>query len=306
MHVRPETPQDYAAIADIHVQAFGGRTAEALIVALHRHRAAFDPELSLVAEQDGQIVGHALFSPQVIRLMGADVPAVCLGPIGVIPSAQGKGVGAQLLATGHATASAKGYALSFLLGHPSYYPRFGYQPHAYGAASLSVSGEWPAPDPGLEARPPRIEDLPGLEALWRYEEADVDLSVRPGPGLLDWLSPNPAITARVWQRAGALAGYTRVHAARPERPALFLAADHAAARAIAAALAHAAGRPDLTLPLHPASASAGAFSSQATTDSWEAAMVLPLRSGVLAGYTAARAAGRPPGRVIWPVAFDLE
>jgi predicted N-acetyltransferase YhbS len=53
MNIRPETPHDYAAIAGVNLRAFGERAAEALIVALHRHRAAFDPELSLVAEEGG-------------------------------------------------------------------------------------------------------------------------------------------------------------------------------------------------------------------------------------------------------------
>ena len=62
--IRPEQPTDYAAIAAVHVRAFENRASEALIVALHRHRAAFDPDLSLVAEEDGQVVGHVLFSPR--------------------------------------------------------------------------------------------------------------------------------------------------------------------------------------------------------------------------------------------------
>jgi len=303
MEIRPETPRDYALIADIQARAFGGSAQVPAIVALHRQRAAFDPELSLVAEQDGQVVGHALFSPQVIRLMGADVPAVNLSPIGVDPAAQGTGVGAALIAAGHAAAAERGYALSFLIGHPSYYPRLGYQPHAFGAAALTVPADALAPGP-VEAIAPRPGDIPALEALWRHEEGDVDFAIRPGPQLLDWLSPNPAITTRVWLRGGAVVGYTRLHAARPDRPLLFLAADHAAAHAIAAILT--AGLPALTLPLHPASASAAAFAQAAEVQSWDAAMVCPLRPGVYEPYLAAVAAGRPIGRVIWPAAFDLE
>lgn len=306
MQIRAETPQDYAAIAEVHARAFGGSAQVPSIVVLHRQRAAFDPELSLLAEEDGRLLGHVLFSPQVIRLMGEDLPAVNLSPIGVLPEAQGRGVGAALIEAGHAAAREKGYALSFLIGHPTYYPRFGYQPHAFGAATLAVSAADLAPA-GLQAVLPQADDLPALEALWRHEEGAVDFSIRPGPSLIDWLSPNPAVAAHVWLRDDAIVGYTRVHKGRPDRPQFFLAADDAAARAVAAELALAAGTPELTLPLHPASLSAGAFSQPAAVQSWEAGMALGLRPDVYEPYAAAVAAGeRPLGRVIWPVAFDLE
>lgn len=130
MIIRSETVADYAAIADLHARAFGHRSHEALIIALHRHRAVFDAELSLVAEIDGCVVGHALFSPHRVRLLGQDTPAVNLAPIAVDPGRQGRGIGGRLIVEGHSIASAKGYAFSFLLGHTSYYPRFGYRTHA--------------------------------------------------------------------------------------------------------------------------------------------------------------------------------
>src|SRR5262245_46248871 len=133
MRIRPETIQDYAAIAALHVRAFGERATEALIVTLQRHSPAFDPELSLVAELDGRVIGHALFSPHTVRLLDQDVRAVNLAPIAVDPSMQRQGVGGRLIAAGHALARDKGYAFSFLLGHTSYYPRHGYLTRAYGA-----------------------------------------------------------------------------------------------------------------------------------------------------------------------------
>src|SRR5688500_16279882 len=121
MLIRAETPRDYATIADIHVKAFDNRAAEAVIVGLHRHRSRFDPELSLVAEIDGQVVGHVLFSPQTIRLLGQNLEVVNLAPIAVHPTHQGKGIGAALIEEGHSIARSKGYPFSFLLGHPEYY-----------------------------------------------------------------------------------------------------------------------------------------------------------------------------------------
>jgi predicted N-acetyltransferase YhbS len=304
MNVRPETPADYAAIAALHVRAFGERAAEALIVALHRHRAAFDPALSLVAAESGRIVGHALFSPQSIRLLGQAAPAVNLAPIAVDPALQGRGVGGRLIAAGHEVARARGYSLCFLLGHPSYYPRFGYQTHAYGGSSLAVAASGLAGE-GLAARPPAEADLPALRELWLREEANVDFAIEPGPDLLDWLSPNPPIAATVWLRGDALAGYTRVHAAEPARPRVFLAVDQPAAHGMAAAIARSAGLTELILPLHPFSTSAAAF-GEPRAASWEPAMACPLAPGPYDEYRAqVRAGHRPPGRPSWPVAFDL-
>jgi predicted N-acetyltransferase YhbS len=95
--IRPERVTDYAEISSLHACAFGNRLGEPLIVALHRQRRAFDPELSLVAEIDGRLIGHVLFSPHHIRLLGSTVPAVNLAPIAVQPAYQGQGIGGQLI-----------------------------------------------------------------------------------------------------------------------------------------------------------------------------------------------------------------
>src|SRR5215471_15938619 len=100
VQIRSETIPDYAGIAALHARAFGERPAEALIVALHRQRPAFDPDLSLVAELDGRVVGHALFSPHIVRLLGQDVRAVNLAPIAVDPAHQRSGIGGRLIVAG--------------------------------------------------------------------------------------------------------------------------------------------------------------------------------------------------------------
>src|SRR5687768_16502211 len=135
INVRSETIADYAAIARVNARAFDPMPSVALIPTLHRHRRRFDPELSLVAEVDGQIVGHVLFSPQTIRILGENVETVNLSPLAVAPECQKQGVGGALVEQGHALAKAKGYPLSFLIGHPPYYPRFGYKTKAFGSAS---------------------------------------------------------------------------------------------------------------------------------------------------------------------------
>jgi putative acetyltransferase len=304
--IRPERVTDYAAIASLHARAFDNRVGEPMIVALHRQRRVFDPELSLVAEIGGHIVGHVLFSPHQMRLLDSNVPAVNLAPIAVEPAYQGQGIGGQLITEGHAIAASKGYAISFLLGHTMYYPRFGYHTHAYGSSQLQLSIEVASHEP-LERRGPTDEDVPALCELWQREEQGVDMALFPGRDLLDWLSPHPAIQATVYLHDGAIVGYTRVHQDEPTQPRCFLACDAEMARAIVStmALKTEMHETQFTLPLHPLSASAQALGN-AKCKSWEAAMACELRPSLLPDYLAhVRAGQRPAGRPIWPVIFDL-
>ncbi|HVB21835.1 MAG TPA: N-acetyltransferase [Ktedonobacteraceae bacterium] len=195
MIIRPEQVNDYSEIALLNVRAFGNRTVEAIIVALHRQRRVFDPELSLVAEINGRIVGHVLFSPHQIRLLNQAMHVVNLAPIAVDPAFQGQGIGGQLIAKGHRIAAAKGYRMSVLLGHPTYYPRFGYHTHAYGVAKLAISID-ALSEELLETRNPTSEDVPLLYDLWQREEGAVDMVFEPDRDLLDWLSPNPPYEQR--------------------------------------------------------------------------------------------------------------
>lgn len=87
-----------------------------------RKSKAFVPELSLVAEIDGEIVGHILFTEITI---GGDI-ALALAPVSVSPDYKGLGIGAKLINEGHEVARKLGYKAIVLLGHEGYYPRFGY------------------------------------------------------------------------------------------------------------------------------------------------------------------------------------
>lgn len=313
--IRPETVSDYPPIAALHARAFGGRAAESLIVTLHRQRRAFDPELSLVAEVDGQIAGHVLFSPHVIRLLDQNVAAVNLAPIAVDPAYQGRGIGGRLIAEGHTIAAAKGYAASILLGHTSYYPRFGYHTHAFGSAQLAVVPDTLPAEP-LAMRGPTSEDIAALRDLWLHVEGSVDMALDPGADLLDWLSPNPAMRAVVYLRDDCVVGYTRIHDAETgaeaevTKPRVFLARDAGAARAMIAMIAHqarqqGASAAECILPLHSASIPAAELGT-AVCKAWASGMACSLAPSPLDEYLARVEAGeRLPGRPIWPVAFDL-
>jgi len=303
--IRPEMVTDYAPLGALHARAFGYRREEPFLVTQLRQRRAFDPTLSLVAQQAGRIVGHALFSPYQMRLLDQSIPAVNLAPLAVDPACQGQGIGSRLMHEGHALAAARGFLVSILLGHPTYYPRFGYQTHAFGSAHLALS----APAPGgvlLETRAPVEEDTATLCALWQSEEGSVDMALEPERDLLDWLSPHPAIHAKVYLRAGQIAGYTRIHTDEADSPRVFLARDTAAAQAMLATIASTLPPTTrLTLPLHPFSASAACF-AQAVCTPLAAAMACELAPSPLPAYLAAiREERRPVGRPHWPVAFDL-
>lgn len=303
--IRPETVADYADIANLHVRAFNNRADVPAIVALQRQRRSFDPTLLLVAERNGRVLGHVMFMPEQIRLLGQTVPAVNLSPIAIEPACQRQGVGGLLIREGHTLAAAKGYKFSILLGHDTYYPRFGYHVRAYGPSQMAVAHSSPADDV-LETRRPTSADMAALQELWWHEEGMVDMAIVPLPDLLDWLSPNPAIRAAVYLRDGEIVGYTRINEQQPAQPLVFLARDHAAARAMLATIAQQSPADEYVLPLHPASASAAAF-GQAKPSAWNAAMACPLAPSPLDQYLAEVQAGqRAPGRVIWPTAFDLD
>jgi putative acetyltransferase len=299
MLIRPETPSDYAAITEINIRAFDQRLSEALIVALHRQRSRFNPELSLVAEIEGRVVGHVLFTPHTIRLLGQDVNAVCLAPIAVDPLHQKAGIGGKLIEEGHSIAREKGYALSFLIGHAEYYPRFGYKTGVYaGASSVDVTVESGA-DVNLETRKPLEADIPALKRLWINEEGEVDFAIVPGDSLMDWMSPNPQIEAAVYLREGEIIGYSRIHQHEPTVPRMFLAKDAESAQTIAAKIGA------TRLPLHPYSASASVFGQPALTV-WGAEMACPLSPNIFDEFYGKLQTGeRLPGRVIWGTMFDL-
>lgn len=128
MQIRTETNGDIEAVRQVHLAAFGGREDESRLADRIRESAGFVPELSLVAEADGRVVGHMLISKAEL-VDGQDATdTLVLAPIGVLPDAQGRGVGGALIMEGIRQAERLGYKLIFLIGHPSYYPKFGFKP----------------------------------------------------------------------------------------------------------------------------------------------------------------------------------
>jgi predicted N-acetyltransferase YhbS len=80
-----------------------------------------------VAEIAGEVVGHILFTRAVIRQGAREHETLTLAPLAVVPDYQGKGIGGRLIEVGHRVARELGFKSALLVGHPAYYPRFGYR-----------------------------------------------------------------------------------------------------------------------------------------------------------------------------------
>jgi len=138
MHIRQETPADAAQVWAVNQRAFE-RPDEANLV--QQLTAAGAVTLSLVAEEDGQVLGHILFSPMTLDGEHGSLPAVGVGPLAVLPERQGQGIGAQLIRSGLDECRRLGHELVFVLGHPDYYPRFGFA----STAPMGIRCEYDVP-----------------------------------------------------------------------------------------------------------------------------------------------------------------
>ena len=128
MQIRTEIKNDYKHVFNLNYLAFKDRDDEAKLVERIRFSNYFIRELSLVAEEQGEIVGHALFSKAKIIRENGEKEVLVLSPVAVNPSVQKKGIGSNLIEEGLRRAKDLGYGLVFLMGHPTYYPKFGFQP----------------------------------------------------------------------------------------------------------------------------------------------------------------------------------
>jgi putative acetyltransferase len=144
LFIRREQPEDIAAIHELHKVAFG-RPAEADLVDALRARSK--ATLSLVAVEDDRIVGHILFSPVTIDSAARTFSAVGLAPMAVLPERQRRGIGSQLVSAGLLECRNAGYDCVVVLGHPTYYPRFGFVP----ASRYGLRSEYEVPDEAFMA-----------------------------------------------------------------------------------------------------------------------------------------------------------
>ena len=137
MVIRAETVMDIPRIYAINRAAFDSATEADVVDVL---RSSAEKVISLVAEEDGEIVGHIMFSP--VQLIGAaDVRAMALAPMAVTPERQRAGVGSALVRAGLEECQRLGIDAVFVVGHPTYYPRFGFK----SASSVGFVCEFEVP-----------------------------------------------------------------------------------------------------------------------------------------------------------------
>ncbi len=137
--IRLETTEDKAAIRHVNQEAFGQKD-EAEIIEKLRERGVL--LLSLVAVQDDVVVGHIAFSPVEITSENSSFEAIALAPMAVLPAYQSKGIGSQLVLAGLNECRRSRHEIIVVLGHPNYYPRFGFVP----AKRKGVKCEFEVPD----------------------------------------------------------------------------------------------------------------------------------------------------------------
>jgi putative acetyltransferase len=123
--VRPERPADFDEIAAV-VEAAFGKPNEVAIVQAIRDSDGYVPEFAFVAEDAGRVVGHTMLSR--VGLEQSERRLLQLAPMAVTPERQRQGIGLALGEAALAAADRQGEPLVLVLGHPSYYPRFGFRP----------------------------------------------------------------------------------------------------------------------------------------------------------------------------------
>lgn len=121
--IREELPQDFEAIREVNRLAFGQDAEGALV---DRLRADGLGIASLVAVEDGRVVGHILFSELPVERPRRPLRAASLAPVAVRPEWQRRGIGGALIRAGLEACRARGVEAVIVVGHPAYYPRFGF------------------------------------------------------------------------------------------------------------------------------------------------------------------------------------
>lgn len=123
MQIREEITGDFDRIAALLDLAFGGTEESVLVADLRAAGSAF---AALVATENGQILGHILFSDLPIEVEDGSLRAAALAPLAVLPERQRQGIGTALVRAGLAACRDRGVAAAVVLGDPAYYPRFGF------------------------------------------------------------------------------------------------------------------------------------------------------------------------------------
>ena len=184
IQIRRERPQDYTAVERLTYDAFLNvelpgrqRCDEHYLVHLLRQSEAFVPELNCVAEVDGRLAGHIIYARSTLEpLRGEPLSVLTFGPLSVAPDMQGRGIGGALVRHTVAEAARLGWPSILIYGHPSYYPRFGFEP-ARNFGITSPEGEAPDAFLCLPLSPGALEGKAGhfhIDPVYNIDPAGLD------------------------------------------------------------------------------------------------------------------------------------
>lgn len=164
MIIREEQAEDIERIRCINSEAFDTEAEAKLVDTL---RQSGIPLISLVAEKDGELVGHILFTPVSIDDNKAMPSIAGLAPMAVLPSWQKKGIGSKLVEEGIKYCRQSGYSAVVVLGHPEYYPRFGFVP----SVRYGIKSEYDVPDNVFMVKELKKDALANCRGIIKYHKA---------------------------------------------------------------------------------------------------------------------------------------
>ena len=162
MVIRNESAEDIPAIRQVNERAFE-QPVEAELVDLLRVNSK--ASISLVAENDGQIVGYILFSPVTLEPANKELFVLGLAPMAVLPEFQNRGIGSLLVRAGLDECRKQGCDFVAVLGHPAYYPRFGFVP----SINFHIKSEYDVPDEVFMLLELREGALSGCSGIIKYQ-----------------------------------------------------------------------------------------------------------------------------------------
>lgn len=164
MKIREEQASDIEKIWAVNTQAFATDAEAKLVNALRNSHCTY---ISLVAETENNVIGHILFSPVELTGSKNKLKMMGLAPMAVLSQQQNKKIGSKLVETGLERCQLLGYDVVVVLGHPNYYPRFGFVP----SVKFGIKSEYAVPDEVFMLFAIAPESLKNQQGVIKYHEA---------------------------------------------------------------------------------------------------------------------------------------